>query len=936
MIVEIRALNPDFFPDKLSDHSILLTHLRYAEPLVNNTVIQNLNQTQNGVCPDAKPGDPKPKRYKVNEIKPDFMTSGDSVRSMLEQIEALLELRLAQEEVDRWYSDFIALYHQEMDKFYRIIADTPRTLKNYYISRKEWWNDTLDKLSKSVHTAEKTYLSFVKKKANCTLVKRDFLAKQRLFDKEVKRTKRRWQRNKVLELDKANVDDPNAFWEFIKALRGKKKSKLPDEVYLNDDVTTTTDPQVVLDTWERDFGSLFAPPDKTEDEVLFKRHVEAMNDAAEALMDTMSDEILNADFSMEEIDKILSKSKNGKAPGLDSIVYEVLKNNVSKRALVALFNYCLSSGLIPTTWCRAIINPIPKSASSDPRVPLNYRGISLLPVISKLYTGAIATRVGGFLEKNNKLANEQNGFRPDRSCVDHIFTLCDLLRIRKAENKETFCSFVDFKKAFDYVDHSFLLHKLIHIGINGRIYNTIKTLYSRPESCVLVNDRLSGWFPVQSGVRQGDSLSPMLFAVFINDLAEEIRGADIGLDFDNQNIALLMYADDIVLLNNSYEDAQKALDILSTWCARWGMKVNIAKSQTVHCRNPQRPRCDVPLVLSGEPMEYVENYKYLGCWINEFVSNDKTVTALTAAASRSYGRIVNIFKKMSDMGCNTYCSLYQSYVVPIATYGAAVWGYNDFQAPKVLQNRINRFYLGVHRFAPVAATSIEMNVVNLRQQRWLEMLRMHNRLVEMKTHRYPRLVYQYDITHNKSQWYREVCDIAKQFHLPKPTMNVKYDMDAVSAAALKLSQDLWWRAAKDKPKLRTYIDFTDVNEPRTLVKANLPRNQRSLLAKLLCGILPLEVETGRFVGKDKKDRFCTVCRENKIEDEYHFLYKCPKLKPVRKAFYAEHIENPKEFKKLPDSVKTKTLLHSEMLKNTGVFIEKLFMARRDNLFGQNV
>ena len=192
-----------------------------------------------------------------------------------------------------------------------------------------------------------------------------------------------------------------------------------------------------------------------------------------------------------------------------------------------------------------------------------------------------------------------------------------------------------------------------------------------------------------------------------------------------------MYANDIVLLNGKYDDAQRALDILSRWCSRWGMKINIAKSLTVHHRNPQRPRCAKPLVLSSETMEYIDNYKYLGCWINEFGLDDKTVSALTAAASRSYGRIINIFKKLSDMGCNTYHTLYNSYVVPIVTYGAAVWGYKDFQAPKVLQNRINRFYLGVHCFAPVATTSIEMNIVNLRQQRWADMLRLHNRIMDI-------------------------------------------------------------------------------------------------------------------------------------------------------------------------------------------------------------
>ena len=288
------------------------------------------------------------------------------------------------------------------------------------------------------------------------------------------------------------------------------------------------------------------------------------------------------------------------------------------------------------------------------------------------------------------------------------------------------------------------------------------------------------------------------------------------------------------------------------------------------------------------------------------------------------------------MGCNTYHTLYNSYVVPIATYGAAVWGYKDFQAPRVLQNRINRFYLGVHRFAPVATTSIEMNIVNLRQQRWADMLRLHNRILDMKPHRFPKLVYQYDMKQRKSQWYNEICDIAKAFHLPSPNLGLKYDMEAVNSAALKYSQNLWWEAARAEPKLCTYTDFTEIDDPRTLVKANLPRGQRSLIAKLMCGILPLEVEVGRFVGKDKEERFCTVCESDKIEDEYHFLYACPKLKPVRKAVLKEFILDYKSFKKLEDRVKTKILMEADNIKHTGAFIEKMFLKRRDLLFNVNI
>ena len=107
------------------------------------------------------------------------------------------------------------------------------------------------------------------------------------------------------------------------------------------------------------------------------------------------------------------------------------------------------------------------------------------------------------------------------------------------------------------------------------------------------------------------------------------------------------------------------------------------------------------LLLNGEPMEYVANYKYLGCWVNKFANNTKTVESLTVVAGRPFGRIVNMFQHMGNMGYCTYTNLCDSYVLPVANYGAAVWGFADYPAPQVLQNRMHRFFLGVHRFAPL-------------------------------------------------------------------------------------------------------------------------------------------------------------------------------------------------------------------------------------------
>ena len=109
---------------------------------------------------------------------------------------------------------------------------------------------------------------------------------------------------------------------------------------------------------------------------------------------------------------------------------------------------------------------------------------------------------------------------------------------------------------FDYIDHDLLRHKLLEIGIDDDIYRVIKSIYTKPESCVAVRDRLSGWFPVKSSVRQGDSLSPILFAVCINDLADDLRRLGKGISIGDDSISILMYADDVVLLSGRASDAQ--------------------------------------------------------------------------------------------------------------------------------------------------------------------------------------------------------------------------------------------------------------------------------------------------------------------------------------------------------------------------------------------
>ena len=111
----------------------------------------------------------------------------------------------------------------------------------------------------------------------------------------------------------------------------------------------------------------------------------------------------------------------------------------------------------------------------------------------------------------------------------------------------------------------------------------------------MLNSELSDWFHVSSGVRQGDSLSPVLFASFINDLANEINNVGVGAYIGGEQLSLLMYADDIVLISTNEEGAQKQLDVMSNWCTKWAMRINAKKSQVIHVCNPQKPVSSIPL-----------------------------------------------------------------------------------------------------------------------------------------------------------------------------------------------------------------------------------------------------------------------------------------------------------------------------------------------------
>ena len=128
----------------------------------------------------------------------------------------------------------------------------------------------------------------------------------------------------------------------------------------------------------------------------------------------------NTDFSFDEVRRVINKAKSNKSVGVDNIPNEAFRNEQSIVYLHALFNKMFSTGRIPSLWRIAILKPIPKSSTLDPRIPLQYRGISLLSTVGKLYTSLLNNRVVNHMDRTERYVDEQNGFRQKSSCSDHI------------------------------------------------------------------------------------------------------------------------------------------------------------------------------------------------------------------------------------------------------------------------------------------------------------------------------------------------------------------------------------------------------------------------------------------------------------------------------------------------------------------------------------
>ena len=398
---------------------------------------------------------------------------------------------------------------------------------------------------------------------------------------------------------------------------------------------------------------------------------------------------IDAPISDKEVEDAIDHLKTRKAQGHDGLPTEFLKHGgkTAIRLVTKLFRVIWQTESIPAAWRQGLITNLYKAG--DNTDVANYRPITLLPVMDKLFTAILATR----LEKFLPLSTQQYGFRQGRGVQDPLATLLTIVEHRKRAGLRTHAFFLDLKKAYDVVWHAGLFYKLHHKGVKGKLWRIIRALYADCKSAPRLDGQIGSFFHLGKGVAQGCPMSPILFNVMIDDLLEMLQNDfqehGIALAPGSESIVAQAYADDAHSLSGSRAGLQTIIDAYAAHLRLWQSPVNTGKSHTL-VFNPKGAASDAvgnriaedgpdSWTFDGHPLIHRDSTKLLGLHLR----SDSSWKDQTASALRKGVAAFHIWKHTLQnrrIPMKAKLCVIRSCIKPCITYGMELWAPRNEQA----------------------------------------------------------------------------------------------------------------------------------------------------------------------------------------------------------------------------------------------------------------
>lgn len=415
--------------------------------------------------------------------------------------------------------------------------------------------------------------------------------------------------------------------------------------------------------------------------------------------------------------------KNKCSSGIDGISVSVLKkiHRFICHPLQHIINTIFSTGIVPSHFKQSLVVPIYKSGSHTNIA--NYRPISIISNVAKIFEKCIKSRIISFLEKYKLLSESQYGFRKGKNTEMAIYELIDFINNSLNDNKKCIAIFLDLAKAFDTVSHNLLIDRLEKIGIRGLALEIIKNYLQNRKQVVKINNTLSEPGIVEIGVPQGTVLGPILFLIYINCISA----------LKNNNFKIISYADDTVLLFNNKDwdlvnnQSSIGLSTVQKWLDRSFLTLNHQKTKFISF-SPSNTGCNLENNITlhknncktynncscNNYIESVEKIKYLGVIIDQHLKWRHHVEFVTSKLQTLIPVFYNIRHVLNT---KQLIVIYKALVESILRYAIIIWGGTYESTLKYLQTSQNRVIKVMSKNSkryPTKQLYAESNLLNIK------------------------------------------------------------------------------------------------------------------------------------------------------------------------------------------------------------------------------
>ena len=755
----------------------------------------------------------------------------------------------------------VSIFVQAM---YSAAACMVRVVGNRRRRKDEWFDFECEKKKKVVKRLLKTFQRTKTKEKKDEL--KEKYVKERLDYVKLKRKKKKELEEEQIRRLKSSVNDSKLFWSTIRTLN--QKVAIYSEITINQ--------------WFEHFSSVFQAFENLSE-----------NENRDLHSGDCEEPLFNEPISKEEIVNSIKYLKCGKPAGPDKILGEMLKHSSASVIdfLVILLNKLFNEGIFPSDWAKSIIVPLHKKG--DINNPDNYRGIALTSILSKVYTNILNRRLTKWAEKEDKIMEEQAGFRRGYSTIDHIFTLYSIVQKYLLRNTKLYVAFIDFRKAFDSVNRNLLWNVLRKQGVKGKLYKSLRSVYDSVLACVRDKHVYSEMFECPRGVKQGCLLSPLLFSFLINELAMEVAENGrhgIQLIPGGIEIFLLLFADDIILLSDTVVGLQNQLSALKQEADRLDLVVNLEKTNVMVFRMGGYLSVHERWFYGNDEIRVTNTYKYLGLLFTTKLSLRSTWVESCKKGKKGTIAIIKTLRKLNCIDFTLFWKLFDSQVVPMLTYGAEIWGpYDNSEIEKVHTYAIKRF-LSVPVHSSNTMVYGETGRYPLFIITWTKCIKYWLKLTQLPSKRICRQAYNMLLNLlelGKENWAYSIQNILNTHGFGIVWMcqgvgDTKNFLSEFKDRLISSYKQGWHAKLVGSEKYEWFLSFKSIFETEKYITVVNNKWHRLSLARFRLRVLGLNAKK-RWYDTDtdaSTQSPCPMCGDQ-TEDEIHFIFDCKSYDDIR-------------------------------------------------------